>query len=328
VVGEASFSSLPRAPLQYRGRVNYRLEVPAVGGPEAVLGFVGAWVEQPALRRIVENAGGTWPSGTLSAKLEQLHEFSGVWDFRAGAERLDIQLPSAVPYLSAVMANAAELGMTEAAEPIAATFDHALVLGGTALASIYRTRRLFELRDGGVTMNAMAALTALRHTNDKELALVRVHPDISDIVGGVTTEFDVLVNAVSHFSNERPLVRWEDNANPNLASAEAYVGEMLVIAAPSVDATRRPNTRDNYDAYAERINPGDSVLVVTSSVYLPYQFFVALQALGWQEARVIEAVGFPPEWMDGVLTGPENVLQELRSAFLGALNTVKLLEAQ
>ena len=272
--------SRPRPSVQYRGRVNYQLEVPATGGHEAVLGFVAAWVEQPALRRVVESAGGTWPSGSLSAKLERLHEFSGVWDFRAGAERLDIQLPSAVPYLSEVMANAAELGMTGATEPMAATFDHALVLGGTALASIYRTRRLFELRDGGVTMNAMAALTALRHTNDEELALVRGRPDISDIVGGVTTEFDVLVNAVAHFSNGRPSVRREENANPNLASAQAYVGETLVLAAPSADPTRRPNTRDNYDVYAERIDPGDSVLVLTSSVYLPYRFFVALQALG------------------------------------------------
>ena len=64
--------------------------------------------------------------------------------------------------------------------------------------------------------------------------------------------------------------------------------------------------------------PGESVLIVTSSMYLPYQFLVALQALGRREPRTVEAVGFPPELMDGVLTDPRSVLQELRSAILAA----------
>jgi len=100
-----------------------------------------------------------------------------------------------------------------------------------------------------------------------------------------------------------------------------------VLAAPSADPERRANSRDNYDVYANQIGPADSILVVTSSIYLPYQFFIALQALGWKQPRTIEAVGFPPEWMQGVLTSPQNVLQEIRSALFGARNTLRAVKS-
>ena len=118
--------------------------------------------------------------------------------------------------------------------------------------------------------------------------------DIAAIAHGAATEFDVMTRAVAHFGGGEPRVTRTPNPNPNLAGARADVGETLVLAAPYRDPERRPNTRDNYDVYAERIERRDSVLVVTSSIYLPYQFFVALQALGWNEPRTIEAVGFPP----------------------------------
>ncbi len=308
--------------------MRYRLELPGGGDGAAVRQFIADWVEHPALRRIVEADGGTWPDGSLDEKVEALHEFSRRWDFRGGAERLDIDSGRLRLDRDQLLADAADLGLTLADPPSQSRYDHALVLGGTALASIYRLRRLYELRDTGLGVGQVAVLTALREVGEAELQLVRERPEIADMVATATTEFDVMVAATAAFADSAARVEYEPRANPHLASATAQVDDALVLAAPSDDPSRRPNTRDNYDVYSARIGPTDSVLVVTSSIYLPYQFFVALQALGWQEPRTIEATGFPPEWMDGVLAGPPNVLQELRSALFGARNTLRLLADQ
>lgn len=308
--------------------MRYRLEVPKENGSEAVRRFVADWINQPALRRIVEAEGGHWPGGSVEEQVEALHDFSSRWDFRGGAERLEIRSASPGEQDEDLIADAGELGMTAADPPVDGRYDHALVLGGTALASIYRLRRLYELRDEGVDVEQVAVLTALRKVGEPELQLVRERSEIADIVAGSpATEFDVMVRATESFSHSDSAVERTPNSNPNLEAAQARVGDAVVLAAPSANPDRRANSRDNYDVYSNQIGPSDSVLVVTSSIYLPYQFFIALQALGWEQPRTIEAVGFPPEWMRGILTGPENVLQEIRSALFGALNTLRALES-
>jgi hypothetical protein len=308
--------------------VRYRLQIPEGNGAEVVRAFVAGWIGQPALRRIVEAEGGRWPEGSLEEQVEALHDFSARWDFRGGAERLEIESGSPKEHDDKLLEDAAELGMTAAGRPASERYDHALVLGGTALASIYRLRRLYELRDEGVDVGRVAVLTALREVGEPELQIVRERPEIAAVVDrSPATEFDVMVRATEMFSGSGSAVERTADPNPNLASAQAQIGDAVVLAAPSADPERRANSRDNYDVYASRIGSADSVLVVTSSIYLPYQFFIALQALGWEQPRTIEAVGFPPEWMQGVLTGPQNVLQELRSALFGALNTLRVLRS-
>jgi len=308
--------------------VRYRLQLPEERAAEAVRDFVAAWIDQPALRRIVEAEGGRWPEGSLEQRVEALHDFSARWDFRGGAERLEIQPAALKDHDESLLRDAAELGMTAADRPASDRYDHALVLGGTALASIYRLRRLYELREAGLEIGRVAVLTALRQVGEPELQLVRERAEIAAIVDdSPPTEFDVMVRATELFSGASATVERMPNPNPNLESAQAQVGDAVVLAAPSADPERRANSRDNYDVYASQIGLADSVLVVTSSIYLPYQFFIALQALGWEHPRTIEAVGFPPEWMRGVLTGPQNVLQELRSALFGAHNTLRALQS-
>lgn len=306
--------------------MRYRLEIPASGGAEAVRGFVTEWLDHPALRSLVELEGGSWPTGDALDRAKALHAFSERWDRRRGRERLDASGDEA-RNVTTVMALAADLGLTTAGAPHDRRYDHALVLGGTALANINRVRRLFELRATGVEVVHPVALTALRTISDHEIDLVRAIDAYAGLAREGDSEFDVMTRAISHSSGEVAHIVHSEHANPNLAGAEATVGDMLVLAAPSADPERRANTRDNYAAYTKLIAPGDSVLIVTSSVYLPYQLFIGFQALGWDDAVTVEAVGFPPEWMGGVLTGPEAVLQELRSAFYGAMVTLEALTA-
>ena len=236
--------------------------------------FVADWTDQPALRRIIEAEGGRWPEGSIEEQVEALHDFSARWDFRGGAERLEIERASPKEHDDSLLADAAELGMTAADRPTSDRYDHGLVLGGTALASIYRLRRLYELRDGGLDIGRVAVLTALREVGEPELQAVRGRPEIAAIVEqSPQTEFDVMVHATELFSQSSSTVERTPHPNPNLESAQAQIGDAVVLAAPSADPERRANSRDNYDVYANQIGPADSVLVVTSSIYLPYQFF-------------------------------------------------------
>lgn len=305
--------------------MRYSIELPGDDNGAAVRQFIGDWVESPALRQIVELEGGDWPSGSLADQADALHRFSERWDFRGGAERMDIKATEDELDSERILAAAEELGLTTAPPPCRSHYDHALVLGGTALASIYRLRRLYELRENGTEVDCIAVLTALREVKHEELELARGRPEIAEIAETAKTEFDVMTAATAAFSDEIAEVEYTPNENPHLTSAVGHVGDAVVLAAPSADPDRRPNTRDNYDVYSRQIKPGASVLVVTSSIYLPYQFFIALQALGWDQPRTIEAVGFPPEWMGGILTGPENILQEIRSALFGAKVTLEEL---
>lgn len=306
--------------------VLYRLELPVEDGAAAVREFIETWIDQPALRRLVELEGGSWPEGTLDERVEALYEFSSRWDFRGGVERLDIAATAAEEDGERIFGDAAELGLTLATPPAQPAYDHALALGGTALASIYRLKYLYELIDAGLQVGHVAVLTALRELGDSELDFVRKCAEVAPIVtGNPATEFDVMVAAVEFFSSAPAEVERSPNDNPHLASARARIGNALVLAAPSGDPKRRANTRDNYDVYSSQIGPNDSTLIVTSSIYLPYQFFIGLQALSWEYPRTIEAIGFPPEWMQGLLTGPTNVLQELRSALFGARTTLRIL---
>jgi hypothetical protein len=301
----------------------YRISVTsAPDGPKVALAFVEDWLDRPQLRHLVEQDGGSWPQdGALVDRLRALHDFSQRWNFRRGKERLQIAGGDASDIdPDDVMANAAALGMTTESPPRDQRYDHAIVLGGTALANLNRLRYLDELIAGGLEVGRVVALTALRKLPDDELGLVRERRELAALVDGAATEFDVFVTAASKMFGGEPNVTRHEHENPDLSGARAEIGSVSVLAAPSADGKRRADTSDNYAVYASEIHDGDSVLIVTSSIYLPYQFFVGLRALALSRSGTVEAVGFPPAWMGGVLTGPTNVLQELRSAFYGALN--------
>jgi hypothetical protein len=299
----------------------YRTTVPRDQDSRRIVAdFLEAWLARPELRSLVEKGGGIWPdAGDLVVRLRILHEFSERWDFRRGAERLQIAGASADIDPEIVMAEAMMIGMASYLPPSDPHYDHAIVLGGTALANLNRLRSLHELIDDGLDVGNVCALTALREMPSSEVQLVRERPEFAHLVENTSTEFDVFVAAATEMFSAQPQIERTDDDNPNLSHARAEIGPVTVLAAPSADPERRPNTRDNYAVHTSEIENGDSVLIVTSSIYLPYQFFVGLQALGLDRSGVVEAIGFPPAWMGGVLTGPTNVLQELRSAFFGAL---------
>ena len=288
--------------------------------------FIAQWIDQPALRQIVEAEGGEWPAGSLVERVTALHKFSERWDRRAGGERLEIDRSTDNTVDSAiVLATADALGLSRSAPPSRPRYDHGLALGGTALASALRVKHLYSLRRNGVSFGAIGMLTALREVSDEERAFLRDDPLRESLIC-CTTEFDVMVAAAEFFSETTARIEKKIETNPHASSARAYLDHAEVLAAPSSDSSRRANTFDNYAVYRDRLRAGDSLLIVTSAIYLPYQFLIAVQALGWNTPLQVEAIGFPPEWLGGVLTQPANYLQELRSALFAASTTLAKLD--
>jgi hypothetical protein len=101
-----------------------------------------------------------------------------------------------------------------------------------------------------------------------------------------------------------------------------------VIAAPTERAgAKRANTADTLDWFANRVaqlRGGGRILLVTTSLYVPYQHVEALRMLGLPYQAKIEMYGVNPHDMDRRFAPdiqPHHYLQEIRSTIraLGSL---------
>jgi hypothetical protein len=95
----------------------------------------------------------------------------------------------------------------------------------------------------------------------------------------------------------------------------------MFLPAPSSDpAARRADTADTYDWFAgtlARLEPGQSLLAVTTAIYVPAQHAAALRMLALPYGVRVETVGVVPGDVVPALAQsftPSNYLQEVRSA--------------
>ena len=211
--------------------MRYRLTIPAADGVEVVRSFVVDWINHPALRALVADAGGPLPVEDPVVDVAQLARFSDRWNFRGGSERLDARGGETALGDDAIMEAGAQLGMTLAQPPADVSYDHVLVLGGTARASRHRIERLYDLRASGIAMNATAVLTALRPLCFNELD--GVPAGLVELQEGLDTEFALMVRLVERQTGAPARVTLREHAVSSLRSAIATVGDVTVLAAPS-----------------------------------------------------------------------------------------------
>jgi hypothetical protein len=100
-------------------------------------------------------------------------------------------------------------------------------------------------------------------------------------------------------------------------------GPLSVLAAPSSDPSRRANSQDTFRFWAEN-RRAESVLVVTTPIYVPYQGAAAVEVLGLGYGIAVESVATSAAANDlGEFTQvfqATHHLQELRSAVRGMLS--------
>jgi len=302
---------------------------PASGGPvdaRAIEDAVRDWVTNPAFLALVAAFGGPRADRDLTRYLEDLERFSELWDFRDGKER-NLSRPAEVPSTTErqILSAARVLGLRNVFErPGADWYHHCLILGGMVRACVIRPAWAAELARGGVRFGDVTALGGFRKLGGDEPVLARaaglgqVSDELHAMDAGLRLAFKVA---------DEPLVNGEYNpADPNSSWAvhrfRADDLPLSVVAAPSTQPhIRRANTADSYQWWARNVvelTPGHRVLLITSSIYVPFQHADAVRMLAAVYGCAVETVGVPAAWtVDGVPSQrftAANYLQEMRSA--------------
>lgn len=319
-----------------------------IGGPSTTPGnardefhtWATEWITSDALRSVVrEFSGPVFPSQThLSAQVEVLKAFSSIaWDFRGGKERNLARSAEHSESVKLLVRDAARaLGMTSQSSPERHEYSHLLILGGLIRACLTRPARAKELVDQDIRFASIAALTGFRPLAGDEIEIARtfnleqVSNEIQALEEGMRRAFVLTepLNRHVELRHDVPFSSWE------VVSYEYGSGVPLsLIAAPSSEPNdRRANTADTYKYWAEsvvKLSSRDEVLLVTSSIYVPFQGVEAIRSLAIPYGCGIEVIAVDTESDKlGALRQAfttENYLQEINSAIRSISATLTAL---
>jgi len=304
--------------------------------PDKLDDQIRGWIASEPMRELVSAYGGNLPHAPVGDLLNWLDNFSGQhWDFRrrGGVERDQVQAPVFDPgSTDLILAVARALRLVDAAQPSHSAYDHILVLGGLGRACLQRTQYAADLvRSGTAVAPELAALGSFRPLTAAETAL----PELD----GAEYEVDAMDAGVRiGFGLDEPGTRAISKGEVTNSSWEVrtYSGgalpEIHVLAAPSSEPeTRRANTPDTYEFWADRVRlqATDRILVVTSPIYVPFQHSDAIRMLGMHFGCGLDTIGFDPTRVKVPLatgaTSPDRYLQEIRSGILSMLRLHKAL---
>ena len=301
--------------------------VPALAGaPSELDSGILTWVESDALAALVAEfgeAGERIPAGTIGQRLSWLDEFSERWDFRAGKERNLVADSEYSPgTVELVLAAAEALGLRGSVQPTTQLYDHVLILGGLVRACVARPLHAAHLIANGLVARELTALGGYRPLGGNELPLASTlglaeHCDEFDVMdAGVRKAF-----SLGEPTSERGIHSETVGASWRVREYAGPAGiPVSVIAAPSSEpGVRRANTPDTYEWFASEIahlSDGQSLLIITTAIYVPFQHANALRMFALPHNVLVETVGVEPGTLDERLAQtfmPHQYLQEVRS---------------
>jgi hypothetical protein len=281
--------------------------------------LIERWIHHPGLRRLVEFDGGQWPEGDLEVIVEALVEFSAVWDKRQGQSRLmfhDGNESRSDDRAQIIYTAAEQLGLIRSGPPITAKPDYLLILGGLATGVEPRVRYAAELIESSkVEPRAIVGLGSFRVLAEKELPIAETYAP------GAQYELDLLA---AMMSSTLGIDNWHSTSSGDpvtdparaeiIMRADADVAMMALASRSSRPDERPANTADTYEQLAliEQLHPGQQMVLITSSIYRPYQHLQAVRLLTQGHAATVETVGVPSIGGQPTHT-PTAYLQEVRS---------------
>lgn len=292
------------------------------------LAQIDTWTGSEPLRALVHHYGGQLPVDAAE-RLPYLEEFSREhWDFRRGRERNLVEEPSATAETVAIVSAVGEaLGLASGNPPLRNDYDAILVLGGLIRACLIRPEYAAALVSSGITTREVVALGGFRRLAGDELPIAErfeLHENPDEfwaMSAGMELAFGPLPTVIETGHHDKNM-----NASWLLHTYERESGPRLrVVAAPSSSpGERRANSRDTYVFWAKQVAelpPNPHVLLVTTSIYVPYQGCAAIEALGIEHGIGVETVG--TAMTSRLFPGDEqqflwhHYLQEIRSAIRG-----------
>lgn len=276
------------------------------------------WLASPELRRLSGSLGGPRHPAEETPALARWS--AETLDTRGGRERQE-----AIPVRSsesrrALLLELAEVwGMLETADPRDDSYTATVLLGGTATANRMRTGRAAHYAAQGTGLGLLIGASAKRRLGDQER---RDDPEVGsgsseseNLLGNLERRFGPLV-LKSRQSGGCDSQAWED------VIFTAPDGRLVrLIVGPAGEGRVRANTLDVLTFLRRRIELSDCrrILLVTSAIYVSYQFFISAPALLGAGARSIELVGTPTARAGGPDLLAQRLAQETHATIRAAL---------
>lgn len=268
----------------------------AAASPADVRDAAAKWLTSDTMATVTASLGGPLIRQIPRDLPTFLNWTTGVLDTRRGIERHQAPAASFSPAVVAALISAAgPLGLLRTAPPALPAYDATVVLGGTVTGNILRTSLAASLPSAGVKLGLVVALAAHRPLTSAEISAVRHSV-------GETTECQHLFRTICQaFAVTSPDQTRNCSAGDFQTAIDQAVGtgngelQLRLMAAPTTDPSRRANTADALAFLARRI-PAEQrrhVLVITSAIYVPYQFLTAAPSLLGGGSTHVEVIGTP-----------------------------------
>jgi len=254
-----------------------------------------------------------------------LVEWSGrILDTRRGAERREAIPTTWTPeHIRELLSAAGPLGLLHTAAPCRAAYDMTVLLGGATTGNRLRTGLARDLAGRGVHLGMLVAATAERALSDHERG------SDPDSVPDRTEWANLLRYLADVFGPLRPgavttggtgAAAWRDHE-----FTSAMGTNLRVLVAPSSSAHRRANTADSLAFLLQRIPPvrRRHVLVITSAIYTPYQFFAGAPVVLSDGAKHVELVGTPTGTNGDTNLLAQRIAQEIHAAVHAATTILR-----
>lgn len=281
------------------------------------------WLESAALQQLTAALGGPSPSVQELGTLERWS--ASTLDTRRGAERRDAS-PTAwtTGQTQALLAAAGPLGLLETAKPCRSSYEITILAGGATTGNRLRTTLARNLLDEGVDLGTLVAVTAERALSDHE------HATDPDSVDDQTEWSNLLRHLADAFG---PLQVDEANIGgtgsstwQDLTFDTATDKNLRLLVAPSSSANRRANTSDGLRFVLERIPPlqRHRMLIITSAIYAPYQFFTGAPIVLSDGAEHVELVGTPTATDADTNLLTQRIAQEIHGAVDAATTLLRI----
>jgi hypothetical protein len=270
-----------------------------------------AWLTSPALSRLLHALGGPVVRDCRQDLLALVEWSADVLDTRRGSER-QAAAPVALrdSHIAALVDAAGPLGMLNTPPPSLPRYDITIVLGGTTTGNDLRARFAAALAVDGIGVGQVVGLAAERAlmNDEREATGYRTESEHLDSVLGAVFGQDVA----------SPLHAADGKLERQSETVELERWGHRLLTAPSSRPERRTDTTDAIRYLADHVPPSErrSALVVTSAIYVSYQFLVAAPLLLAEGSRHIEVVGTPTatDGPSGILA--QRVAQEIHATIV------------
>lgn len=252
---------------------------------EQVADRARTWVLNDELALLVNALGGPLPS---LAALHDLRRWSASrLDTRRGAERRDAAAATYTAGALDTLVRAAEpLGLLRTPSPQRTTYDAVVILAGATTGNLLRTR----LAQAALDHVETAVLVAL--ASDRAISASEITDDPASVEDGY--EWSNLVRHIGQaFGPLEPAESVADGAHDHSYRTPNGL-PVRVLIAPDRDG-RRPTTPMQLRFLRTRMakTARRTALLVTSSIYVPYQFFSGGPEILADGAEHVEVIGTP-----------------------------------